>query len=134
MASVRALPIFITTSMPLVTFPNTGCCEGDRSSRQWSRKSLCTVLTKNCDPPLLGWPVLAMDKVPGSFEVLSISSSGMFPPASRVIFLPDPSRTSNTVPPSGPPVPARRDLASLAKGHPNCNMNPSMTRWKWTPS
>ena len=28
-ASQRVLPIFITTSMPLVTFPNTGCCEGD---------------------------------------------------------------------------------------------------------
>ena len=38
---------------------------------------MCTVLTKNCDPPLLGWPVLAMDKVPGSFEVLSIELIGV---------------------------------------------------------
>jgi len=37
------------------------------------------VLTKNWDPPLLGWPVLAMERVPGSLEVLSTSSSGMLP-------------------------------------------------------
>jgi hypothetical protein len=27
----------------------------------------------------LGWPVLAMERVPGSLEVLSTSSSGMLP-------------------------------------------------------
>ena len=92
-----------------------------------SRKELCTVLTKNWDPPLLGWPVLAMERVPGSLEVLSMSSSGMLPPASRVMVLPS---HSNDEPPLGPPVPARGDWGSELRGHPNCSMNPSMTRWK----
>ena len=62
----------------------TGCCEGDRSSRQWSRKSLCTVLTKNCEPPELGCPVFAIESVPGSLENLAAYSSLMLPPPERV--------------------------------------------------
>lgn len=46
------------------------------------------MLMKNCDPPLLGRPVLAMDKVPGKFDVLSMSSSGILPPASRSMVFP----------------------------------------------
>lgn len=75
---VLVFPMAFTMSMPLTTLPNTGCCDGVDLSNQ-SRKELCTVLTKNWDPPLLGWPVLAMDRVPGSLEVLSTSSSGMLP-------------------------------------------------------
>ena len=51
---VRHLPIFLTTSMPSVTLPKTGCCEGVEVSHQ-SRNLLCTVFTKNCEPPELGW-------------------------------------------------------------------------------
>ena len=42
--------------------PKTGCWEGVLLSNQ-SRKELCTVLMKNWDPPLLGAPVLAIEKV-----------------------------------------------------------------------
>jgi hypothetical protein len=63
--SVFVLLIFMTTSMPATTFPKTGCLEGLRSSRHQSKKSLDFVLMKNCDPPLLGRPVLAMLRVPG---------------------------------------------------------------------
>ena len=45
---VFVFPILFTTSMPLVTLPNTGCCDGVWPSNQ-SRNELCTVLTKNCD-------------------------------------------------------------------------------------
>ena len=48
--------------LSLVTFPNTGCCDSVDSSNQ-SRNLLCTVLMKNCDPPLLGLPVFAMENV-----------------------------------------------------------------------
>ena len=49
---------------------------------------LWTVFTKNCEPPEFGWPVLAMERVPGSFEIFPWSSSGMLPPRSRVMVLP----------------------------------------------
>ena len=55
---VGALLMASTTSIPFTIFPNTGCAEGVCGLNQ-SRKSLCTVLMKNCEPPLFGWPVLA---------------------------------------------------------------------------
>jgi len=70
-----------------------------------------TVFTKNWEPPLLGWPVLAMDRVPGSLLSLTANSSGMLPPPSRLMVLP--SGVVKEVPPLGPPVPARLDLGSL---------------------
>ena len=100
---VSVFPILFTTSMPLVTLPNTGCCDGVWPSNQ-SRNELCTVLMKNCEPPLLGWPVLAMERVPGRFEVLSMSSSGMLPASRLMVFW-----HSKEEPPWGPPVPARGD-------------------------
>lgn len=39
-----------------------------------SRKELCTVFTKNWEPPLLG-PALAIESVPGSLEILALRSS-----------------------------------------------------------
>ena len=77
----------------------------------------CLVLMKNCEPPELGWPVLAIERVPGSLEISATSSSGMLPPPSRAMVLP--SGVVNEVPPSGPPVPARGDLGSLEWGQPN---------------
>ena len=56
--AVGALLLASTTSIPFTIFPNTGCAEGVCGLNQ-SRKSLCTVLMKNCEPPLFGWPVLA---------------------------------------------------------------------------
>ena len=63
---------------------------------------------------------LAMDRVPGSLEVLSISSSGMLPPASLVMVFP---LQVKELPPGGLPVPALRDLGSLAWGQPNWSIN-----------
>ena len=45
--SVFVFPIFSTTSMPLITAPKTGCFDWPGPNQ--SRKSLCTVLMKNCD-------------------------------------------------------------------------------------
>ena len=42
---------------------------------------------KICDPPELGMPVFAIERVPFSFEMGSISSSGMLPPV-RVMVVP----------------------------------------------
>src|SRR5690606_21211170 len=61
------LSSFLSTSMPSITRPNTGCCDGVLLSHQ-SRNELCAVLMKNWLPPLLGRPVLAIDSVPGSLE------------------------------------------------------------------
>jgi len=85
--SVETPEIFKTTSMPEVTLPKTGCWLGVDLSYQ-SRKLLWTVFTKNCEPPEFGWPVLAMERVPGSFESLAVNSSGMLPPRSRVMVSP----------------------------------------------
>ena len=48
------------------------------------RKSLCTTFMKNWLPPELGWPVLAIESVPGSLENLAANSSLMLPPFERV--------------------------------------------------
>jgi hypothetical protein len=61
--------------------------------------------------------VFAIDSVPGLFEVLSINSSGMFPPPSRLTV--SPVGVSKLDPPGGPPVPARLDLGSAECGQPN---------------
>mmetsp|Transcript_8455 Transcript_8455/g.15645 ORF Transcript_8455/g.15645 Transcript_8455/m.15645 type:complete len:112 (+) Transcript_8455:76-411(+) len=60
-AEVLPLPdprasIFLTTSIPLVTFPKTVCFP--------SNQGVSAVQMKNCDPLVLG-PALAMLKVPG---------------------------------------------------------------------
>ena len=39
---------------------------------------------KNCEPPELGEPVLAIERVPGSLEILAANSSLMLPPPLRV--------------------------------------------------
>src|SRR5690606_31009 len=89
------LSSFLSTSMPSITRPNTGCCDGVLLSHQ-SRNELCAVLMKNWLPPLLGRPVLAIDSVPGSLENFASSrnSSGMLPLG-------------------GPPVPARDEFGSF---------------------
>ena len=72
-------------------------------------------------------PVFAIDKVPGSFEIFAVSSSGMQPSlASRVIssFV---ARFVNFEFGGGPPIPAFAAPFFFEFGHPNCNMNPSMT-------
>ena len=65
--SVLQTPILFTTSIPEVTFLKTRCLDGPGPNQ--SRKSLCTVLLKNCYPPLLGWPVLAIENVPGLLDI-----------------------------------------------------------------
>merc|ERR1719335_127998 len=126
---VGTLEMFTAMSMPLVTLPKTGCF--DSPGENQSKKSLCTTLMKNCDPPVFGAPVLAMESVPGSLESLEINSSLMLPPLDRVSM--PPVFKFLYWPSGGPPVPARRLFGSLACGHPNCAMNPGITRWKWTP-
>ena len=64
---------------------------------------------------------------PGSFEIFAVSSSGMQPSlASRVIssFV---ARFVNFEFGGGPPMPAFAAPFFFEFGHPNCNMNPSMT-------
>ena len=78
------------------------------------------MLIKNWLPPEFGAPVFAIERVPGSLLVMSISSSGMFPPALRSITVP--SGSVNVVPPFGPPVPASGEFGSLLFGQPN---------WHW---
>lgn len=75
------------------------------------RKSLCTTFMKNCEPPELGWPVLAMERVPGLLEILAAYSSLMLPPFERVSVAP--VFRFLKVPSGGPPVPLRCDLGSL---------------------
>ena len=70
-----------------------------------------TVLTKNWQLPLFGWPVFAIDSVPGSFDSLAFAGCSSFR---------GPSGLS--------PVPARGLLGSLLKGQPNWSMKPSITR------
>lgn len=71
-----ALLIAITTSMPLATLPKTGCWDGVLLSKK-SRNELCTVLMKNWLPPELGWPVLAIENVPGSLDSFGQPGEGV---------------------------------------------------------
>ena len=41
-----------------------------KESSSWNGMNPHTVFTKNWEPPLFGWPVFAMERVPGSFEIL----------------------------------------------------------------
>merc|ERR1719410_268670 len=69
-----ALPtasIAFTTSIPLVTFPNTTCFP--------SNQAVFTVHRKNCDPLVLG-PALAIDSTPGPVCFsLKFSSANLLP-------------------------------------------------------
>jgi len=66
--SVSTLPIFLTTSMPFLTLPNTACFP--------SSQGVASRVIKNCEPPVLG-PALAMDNIPSElcFKSLLNSSS-----------------------------------------------------------
>jgi hypothetical protein len=104
-----------TTSRPPVTLPKTGCLDWPGVNQ--SRKALCLVLMKNCAPPLSGCPVLAIDSVPTSFEVLNAAGC-----------------SSCTLPSGDPPVPQRELLGSLLYSQPNWIMKSLITRWKCRPS
>merc|ERR1740138_1708770 len=95
--------------------PNTGCL--DWPGENQSKFALSFTLMKNWEPPEFGLPVLAIDNVPGALVSLEMSSSLMLPPLERVSF--SPVFKFMKVPSGGPPVPALRDLGSLAFGHPN---------------
>merc|ERR1719409_787336 len=127
---VLTLEILVTTSMPRVILPKTGCF--DAPGENQSRFLLSATLRKNCEPPEFGRPVLAMDNVPGALLSLEIFSSLMLPPLERRSV--PPVFRFLKVPSGGPPVPALLDFGSLALGHPNWFMKPGMTRWKCTPS
>ena len=71
-------------------------------------------MMKNCEPPELGCPVLAMESVPGLLLVRSMFSSLMLPPPERVSVAP--VARFLKVPSGGPPVPARREVGSFAYG------------------
>ena len=71
-ARLPKLSSFLTTSIPSVTLPNTGCWLGVLRSNQ-SRKALWVVFRKNWLPPEFGRPVLAMLRVPGSLLNLAVS-------------------------------------------------------------
>ena len=48
--------------------PKTGCWDGVDLSKK-SKKLLCEILMKNCEPPELGRPVFDIDSVPSSWSV-----------------------------------------------------------------
>ena len=112
------------------TFPKTGCFDSPPVNQ--SRFLLLATLRKNWLPPLFFAPVLAMDSVPGAFDVRSMFSSLMLPPLKRRSV--SPVARFLKVPSFGPPVPARFERGSFESGHPNWFMKPGMTRWKWRPS
>merc|ERR1719443_457040 len=116
--SSRVLTLEILTMMSSdawsTALPKTG--RFDSPGENQSRKSLCTTFMKNCEPPELGWPVLAIESVPGSLENLAAYSSLMLPPPERVSV--PPVLRFLKVPSGGPPVPARRDFGSLEYGQP----------------
>lgn len=58
-------------------------------------------------------PVFAIDRVPTSFVISALSSSGIFPPV-RVMDVP--SGVVYVLPSGGPPVPALVDRGSLEFG------------------
>ena len=68
-------------------------------------------LETTCEPPELGRPVLAIERVMGTFESFEMFSSWMLPPLVRVSV--DPVLRLVKVPSGGPPVPERVDLGSL---------------------
>merc|ERR1712087_974785 len=84
----------------------TGCL--DWPGLNQSKLLLFATFMKNCEPPEFGWPVLAIDSVPGAFESLEMFSSLMLPPLDRRSSLPV-LRFLN-VPSFGPPVPDLFDL------------------------
>mmetsp|Transcript_34085 Transcript_34085/g.55654 ORF Transcript_34085/g.55654 Transcript_34085/m.55654 type:complete len:208 (-) Transcript_34085:200-823(-) len=100
----------VTTSMPDSTFPNTGCLEGPGENQ--SRLALLATLMKNCEPPELGLPVLAIESVKGALVSREMFSSSMFPPFFRVSVAP--VFRFLKVPSAGPPVPARGLFGSFA--------------------
>mmetsp|Transcript_34969 Transcript_34969/g.58583 ORF Transcript_34969/g.58583 Transcript_34969/m.58583 type:complete len:215 (-) Transcript_34969:200-844(-) len=100
----------VTTSMPDSTFPNTGCLEGPGENQ--SRLALLATLMKNCEPPELGLPVLAIERVKGALVSREMFSSSMFPPFFRVSVAP--VFRFLKVPSAGPPVPARGLFGSFA--------------------
>ena len=109
------------------TFPKTGCFDSPPVNQ--SRFLLLATLRKNWLPPLFFAPVLAMDSVPGAFDVRSMFSSLMLPPLNRFSVSPV-AKFLKVVPSLGPPVPERCELGSLEKGQPNWFMKPGITRWK----
>ena len=63
------------------SLPKTGW--RDSPGENQSRLGLEATLRKNCEPPVCGSPVLAIDSVPRELEVRSTSSSWMLPPLKR---------------------------------------------------
>merc|ERR1719313_3139493 len=108
------------------SLPKTGCF--DCPGLNQSRFLLSATLRKNWEPPEFGWPVLAIDKVPGALLSFEMFSSLILPPLERVSV--PPVARFLKVPSGGPPVPALLEFGSLAFGQPNWSMNPGMTRWK----
>lgn len=115
-ADARAFEILTIKSYPWTTFPKTGCWE--RPGLNQSRKAFWPTLMKNCEPPESFRPVLAIERVPGAFEIRAVCSSGMVPSALRRMLSPV-ARLTKVEPGGGPPVPARGLSGSLVKGQPN---------------
>mmetsp|Transcript_159773 Transcript_159773/g.508605 ORF Transcript_159773/g.508605 Transcript_159773/m.508605 type:complete len:211 (+) Transcript_159773:378-1010(+) len=123
-SDVGTFDIFVTTSMPLVIMPNTGCWEGPGLNQ--SSDVLFPTLRKICDPPLFGWPTFAIDNVPGPLLSREMCSSRMVPPGPRHIkepFLRFVNEISGAL-----PWPAFGESGSLERGQPNWHMKPSITR------
>merc|ERR1711972_1193930 len=78
---VLTLEILSATSMPSMILPKTGCF--DSPGENQSRFRLSATLMKNCEPPVLGEPVLAIDNVPGALVSFEMFSSLMLPPFER---------------------------------------------------
>merc|ERR1719401_3166558 len=75
---VLTLEILVTTSIPEVILPKTGCF--DAPGENQSRFLLSATFMKNCEPPEFGSPQLAMERVPGALVSLEMFSSLMLPP------------------------------------------------------
>ena len=80
-------------------------------------RTLWATLMKNCEPPELGRPVLAIESEPGTFESREIFSSWMLPPPLRDSLAPVARLTND--PSGGPPVPALLECGSFECGQPN---------------
>src|SRR5262245_34361322 len=97
---VGVVSIFLITSMPDVTLPNTGCLDGPGVNQ--SSRALWIVLMKNCAPPEFGCPVFAIDSVPGSLDNLCCAGC-----------------SSCTLPSGELPIPQRGLFGSFEYSHPN---------------
>merc|ERR1712217_365197 len=102
------IALITSRSFDALHLPKTGCLDGPGENQ--SKLALSATLMKNCEPPLFGDPVLAIDSVPGALVSLEMFSSLMLPPLERLSV--PPVFKFLKVPSGGLPVPALLDIGS----------------------